>query len=69
MMFPFGDGTTFFMSSSMPCKGLVICSAKVVPSFLAYFDTKYQYSKSLSIDPALGIEPTTSCSAIKHSTD
>ena len=59
---PFGDGTTFFTWSSMPCKGPVICSAKVVPSFLAYFDT-------LSIDPALGIEPTTSCSAIKHSTD
>ena len=61
-MFPFGDGTIFFMSSSMPCKGLVICNAKAVPSFLAYFDT-------LSIDPALGIEPTTSCSAIKHSTN
>ena len=36
--------------------------AKVVPSFLSYF-------KALSNSPAPGIEPATSCSAVKRSTD
>ena len=36
--------------------------AKEVPSFLSYF-------KTLSIGPAPGIEPTTSHSAVKPSTD
>ena len=35
---------------------------KEVPSFLSYF-------KTLSSGSALGIEPTTSCSAVKHSTN
>ena len=43
-------------------EGLAICRAKVVPSFLSYF-------KTLSIGPTPGIEPATSCSAVKHSTD
>ena len=38
------------------------CSAKEVPSFLSHF-------KTLSIGPAPGIEPTTSRSAVKRSTD
>ena len=40
-----------------PREGLAACSAKGVPSFLSYF-------KTLSIVPAPGIEPTTSCSAV-----
>ena len=51
-----------FMQSSELCEGLVACSAKGVPPILSYFDT-------LSIDPALGIEPVTSCFAVKSSTD
>ena len=38
------------------------CSANGVPSFLSYF-------KTLNTGPALGIEPTTSCSAVKRSID
>ena len=38
------------------------CSAKEVPSFLSYF-------KTLSNGPAPRIEPATSRSAVKHSTD
>ena len=44
------------------CKGLFVCKAKKLPSFLSYFKTQ-------SIGPALGIEPTTSGSAVKHPTD
>ena len=51
-----------FTWSSKPCEGLAACSAKGVSSFLSYFET-------LSIDPAQGIKPTTSCSAVKCSTD
>ena len=43
-------------------EGLAICRAKVVSSFLSYF-------KTLSIGLAPGIEPVTSRSAVKHSTD
>ena len=43
-------------------EGLAICRTKVVPSFLSYF-------KTLSIGPTPGIEPATSRSAVKHSTD
>ena len=43
-------------------EGLAICRAKVVPSFLSSF-------KTLSIGPTPGIEPATSCSAVKRSTD
>ena len=50
------------MWSSEPRKVLAACSAKEVPSFLSYF-------KTLSIGPAPGIEPTTSRSAVKRSTD
>ena len=39
-----------------------LAGAKGVPSFLSYF-------KTLSIGPAPGIEPSTSCSAVKRSTD
>ena len=41
-----------FKWSSEPRKGLTACSAKGVPSLLSYF-------KTLSIGPALGIEPAT----------
>ena len=58
-----------FTWSSEPRKGLAICRAKVVPllplplpSFLSYF-------KTLSIGPVPVIEPATSCSAVKCSSD
>ena len=51
-----------FTWSSEPHEGPAACSAKAVPSFLSYF-------KSLSISPAAGIEPATSRSAVKRSTD
>ena len=43
-------------------EGQAICRTKAVSSFLSYF-------KTLSIGPAPGIEPATSRSAVKHSTD
>ena len=46
-----------FTWSSESREGLVCCSTKEVPSFLSYF-------KTLSIGPALGIEPATSRSAV-----
>ena len=51
-----------FTWSSEPREGLAACSAKEVPSFLSHF-------KTLSIGPAPGIEPATSRSAVKRSTD
>ena len=48
--------------SSEPREGPATCKAKVVPSFLSYF-------KTLSIGPVPEIEPATSCSAVKRSTD
>ena len=51
-----------FTWSSEPREGPAACRAKAVPSFLSYF-------KTLSIGPAPGIEPATSRSAVKHSTD
>ena len=45
------------MWSSEPREGLATCGTKGVPSFLSYF-------KTLSIGLALGIEPTTSHSAV-----
>ena len=69
---PTGPGHYFYVSywrrdrhftwSSEQREGLAICSAKEVPSFLSYF-------KTLSIGPAPEIEPATSRSAIKGSTD
>ena len=50
------------MWSSKPHKSLAAYSAKGVPSFLNYF-------KTLSNGPPPGIEPATSCSAVKCSTD
>ena len=50
------------MWSSEPREGLAACSAKEVPSFLSYF-------KTLSNGPAPEIEPATSRSAVKCSTD
>ena len=50
------------MWSSESGEGLAICRAKAVSSFLSYF-------KTLSIGPAPGIEPATSRSAVKHSTN
>ena len=41
---------------------LAVCSAKEEPSFLSHF-------KTLSNGPAPGIEPATSRSAVKRSTD
>ena len=51
-----------FTWSSEPREGLAVCRAKEVPSFLSYF-------KTLSIGPTKGIEPATSRSAFKRSTD
>ena len=51
-----------FTWSSEPREGQAVWMAKEVPSFLSYF-------KTLSIGPAPGIEPTTSRSAVKPSTD
>ena len=51
-----------FTWSSEPREGLACCSAKGVPSFLSYF-------KTLSIAPVSGIEPATSRSVVKRSTD
>ena len=51
-----------FTWSSKPREGLAACSAKEVPSFLSHF-------KTLSNGPAPGIEPATSRSAVKRSTD
>ena len=50
------------MWSSEPREGLAGCSAKEVPSFLSHF-------KTLSVGPAPGIEPATSRSAVKRSTN
>ena len=63
-----GPGHYFYVSywrrmwSSEPREDLAICSVKGVPSFLSYF-------KTMSIGPAPEIEPTTSHSAVKGSTD
>ena len=43
-------------------EGLAVCGAKGVPLFRSYFKTR-------SIGPAPGIEPATSRSAVKRSTD
>ena len=51
-----------FTCSSESREGLAICQAKAVPSFFSCF-------KTLSIGPAQGIEPATSYSAVKRSTD
>ena len=50
------------MWSSEPREGPAAFRAKGVPSFLSYF-------KTLSIGPAPRIEPATSRSAVKRSTD
>ena len=52
----------YFTWSSEPRDGLTVCRAMAAPSFLSYF-------KTLSIGPVLGIEPVTSRSAVKRSTD
>ena len=59
---PNGDGDRHFTWSSEPPEGLAACSAKEVPSFLSHF-------KTLSNGPAPRIEPATSRSAVKRSTD
>ena len=51
----------FTWSSKLP-EGLAACSAKGVPSFLSYF-------KTVSFGPAPVIEPATTRSAVKRSTD
>ena len=61
--FPTGDGT--FILRGYPRYArvyLAICRAKAVPSFLSHF-------KTLSVGPVPEIEPATSRSAVKHSTD
>ena len=45
--------------SSDPRQGLAACTAEGVPSLLTYF-------KTLSIGPALGIEPCTLCSGTRN---
>ena len=52
---PPGDGTAIL-------RGQAVCRAEEVPSFLSY-------SKTLTIVPLPGIEPATSRSAVKRSTD
>ena len=59
---PTGDGTAISTWSSETREGPAVCSVKAVSSFLSYFET-------LSIGPAPGIEPATSRSAVKRSTD
>ena len=49
-------------SLSEPQEGLTVCGAKAIHSFLSYFKTK-------SIGPSPGIEPPTSHSPVKRSTD
>ena len=51
-----------FTWSSEPREGLTACSAKEVTSYLSHF-------KTLINGPAPGIEPATSRSAVKRSTD
>ena len=48
--------------SSEPREGLAICRAKAVLSFFSHF-------KTLRVGPVPGIEPATSRSAVKRSTD
>ena len=57
----FGD-TVLTSPHPSHAKGLAICKAKVVTSFLSYFKTP-------SIGPTPGIEPATPRSAVKRSTD
>ena len=60
---PTGDRTAILRGyPSKPREGLAICNAKGVPSFLSYFTT-------LSIGLVSGIEPATSGSAVKRSTN
>ena len=56
-MSPNGDWTAILRD-----EGPAACSANGVPSFLSYF-------KTLSTSQAPGIEPVTSCSAVKRSTN
>ena len=55
-------GLPFNTLSSEPREGSVILRVKPEPSFLSYLNT-------LSIGPVSGIEPATSRSAVKRSTD
>ena len=59
---PNGDGDRHFTWSSEPGEGPAARRAKEVSSFLSYFKTP-------SMGPTLGIEPATSLSAVKRSTD
>ena len=61
-MSPTGDGTAVFVVIRATRCSSQLHSAKEVPSFVSYF-------KTLSIGPALGIIPMTSCSAVKPTTD
>ena len=56
-----GDGTAISCSSE-PREGQAIYRVKAVPSFLSHF-------KTICVGPIPGIEPATSRSAVKHSTD
>ena len=59
---PTGEGTAILRDHPSHARGPACCSAKGVPSFLSNF-------KTLSIGPTPGIEPATSRSAVKRSTD
>ena len=60
---PNGDRTAIIvMVIRATQRSRLSCTAKGVTSFVSYF-------KTLSNGPALGIEPTTSRSAVKRSTD
>ena len=59
---PTGDGTAILRGHLSHAKVQPLCRAKGVPSFLRYF-------KILSVGPPPGIEPATSRSAVKRSTD
>ena len=56
------DGTAILRGHPNHAKVLPVCRTKAVSSFLSYF-------KTLSIVPVREVEPTTSCSAVKRSTD
>ena len=57
---------TAYRSFEPSDKGLAVCKAKVVPSFLIYFKT---LSIQSSVATATGIEPATSYSAVKRYAD
>ena len=54
------DMTAILICSSEPRQGEAVCRGKAVSSFLSF-------CKTMSIGPAPGIDPATSCFAVKRS--